>query len=152
MLSVVLLKNMENTKENKEKFFALYLGQKVLNVGMQGIVTLDKAWNWKHEDFKLKLKPFSKINEEDLFQVLKASDREFMDEEYGTIVKVENIEMDDYFDLSVRVICEKKSYTLRTKIFHEATKVDVLRSLGYATPFLGLSIQDLISFGWLVLE
>jgi len=143
---------MENTKENKEKFFALYLGQKVLDDGIRGIVTLDKTWNWKHEDFKLKLKPISKINEIDLLQVLKASDTKFMDEEYGAIIKVENIEMDDYFDLSVRVICEKKSYTLRTKIFHEATKVDVLRSIGYATPFLGLSIQDLISFGWVVLE
>ena len=143
---------MENTNENKEKFFALYLGQKVMDAGMQGIVKLDKSWNWKHEDFKIKLKPISKINEEDLFKVLEASDSKFMDDEYGAIIKVENIEMDDYFDLSVRVICEKKSYTLITKIFHEATKVDVLRNLGYATPFLGLSIQDLISFGWLVLE
>ena len=143
---------MENTNENKEKFFALYLGQKVMDAGIQGIVKLDKSWNWKHKSFKLRLKPISKINEVELLEVLKTSDNDYMNEEYGKITKVENIEMDDYFDLSVRVICEKKSYTLRTKIFHEATKVDVLRSLGYAAPFLGLSIDNLISYGWLVLE
>lgn len=142
----------ENTLENKAKFFAQYWGQHLIIMGsFLRIINHVTLCNIENDDI-LQLKPFSKITETDLFEVLKNSDEKYNDKEYGKLIRVENIEMENYFDLSCKMICEKKNYKLFTNIFYEAAKVDGLRKLGYAAPWLDLSIEDLQEYGWIKLE
>lgn len=54
---------MENTKENKAKFFAQYYGQEVLK-NRTSIYRLNHSWNWQHNSFYLILKPLSSITDE----------------------------------------------------------------------------------------
>lgn len=50
--------------EIKYLIFSRYMNQKVLWNGVD-LVELEKCWNWKHESFRLQLKPLSSITDED---------------------------------------------------------------------------------------
>ena len=107
------MRKLENTIENKAKFFAQYWGQKVLEVG--GGVGLVKVgvdgWNLKHPSFFLRLK----------------NPGEFITE-FG-----------------------ENTYHKGSSKLLSCFDIDNLRRFGFAAPFLGLTISDLIDYGWIKL-
>lgn len=119
----------ENTLENKAKFFALYYGQKVLCTSLYGTVLngfwLDKIMDGSC-DSEIQLKPLESISDEDAAQC-------WVNDNY--IPKSEDIKF-------------------VANLFNPITAInaDYLRSKGYALPWMDLSIQDLIDYGWIKLS
>ena len=106
---------MENTLENKEKFFAQYWGQEVLLGEDETIHKLNAGdmafgiqFNW------LELKPLSSITDEDAI------------------------------NLGYGYVSHFKSNLDRN--------IDQLRNLGFAVPWMDLSVEDLVEYGWIKLK
>lgn len=121
---------MENTLENKERFFAQYFGQKVLNYGLKDLVLLSFAFMTPQdiEDNLLELKSVSLITDQDAEGYL-----HFIGcHSFGDRIKQskEQIQEDCHNDIHMS---------------------DYLRSKGYALPWMGLSIEKQIEFGWIKL-
>lgn len=125
---------MKNTPENKAKFFAQYWGQNVLKVPqflegfLQGYCTVrigsDSRWNvWVEKGF-LELKPLSQITDEDAIEVAKIH--------LGWSDSCTNWKQDD------RLVYAADNPEV----------VDFLRSKGYAVPFLGISVEQQMEWGW----
>lgn len=106
---------MENTIENKSKFFAQYWGQKVLRASKNHELTwtITDSNNPVESEY-LNLKPLSAITDED---------RDYCVSMWRGVFKKE-------FDLS---------------------QGDFLRSKGYALPWMGLSVETMIEYGWIKL-
>ena len=122
---------MGNTLENKAKFFAIYWGQTIYqnsksdlpNVYCVCDLSLKKPFVM---DGHLLLTPLSQITDED---ALKLSEEVYQSvNEYGF-----NFYYGGY-----------KSLT--------SEDVDYLRSKGYALPWMGLSVEQLVSSGWIKLK
>lgn len=126
---------MENTILNKEKFFALYWGQKVLNTGVTGgIVILNSSWNLKHPDFFLQLKSLQSITDEDALEISKifhVNKGKHRVKNGKNIIK--SFMNDDVFIGSFG----------RVGRCH-----DFLRSKGYLIGYNGLTPDQIISYGW----
>lgn len=130
---------MENTLENKAKFFAFYLGQNVYRY--TPLHLLEVTHNILAEinsDCILELKTVSSITKEDLIELAK-------------LVGIRQEEF--YLDMGQIIIDLILSGSrLGAVSFDELLKiVDYLRSKGYALPFLGLSVASQISYGWVKL-
>jgi len=111
----------------KCRFFAQYWGTKTLYVGGVGLVEIGKGgWNLKHPDFFLQLKPLSKITDEDAISMYRGLERNY---------ESANQFLEDYKSIG----------------FLEQSEVDFLRSKGYAVPFMGYSVDDLVKIGWVQL-
>lgn len=106
---------MENTLENKAKFFGNYLGQEIAfdKAGFKALVydAIKPSWI---ESFYLELKPLSHITDEDAI------------------------------NLGYGYVSHLKSNLDRN--------IDQLRNLGYALPWMDLSVEDLIEYGWIKLK
>lgn len=125
----------ENTLKNRAKFFSLYYGQNVLYVGGVGLEPIGtKGWNINHPDFYLMLKPLTKLTDDDAINVSKI---------WGSNVESRILG----YSLSMRIATREVSET-RNSI----GIVDYLRSKGYAIPYLDLSIQDMVEYGWVKLK
>ena len=111
----------------KCRFFAQYWGTKTLYVGGVGLVEIGKGgWNLKHPDFFLQLKPLSKITNEDAISMYRGLERNY---------ESANQFLEDYKSIG----------------FLEQSEVDFLRSKGYAVPFMGYSVDELVKMGWVQL-
>ena len=111
----------------KCRFFAQYWGTKTMYVGGVGLVEVGKGgWNLKHPDFFLQLKPLSKITDEDAISMYRGLERNY---------ESSNQFLEDYKSIG----------------FLEQSEVDFLRSKGYAVPFMGYSVDDLVKIGWVQL-
>ena len=111
----------------KCRFFAQYWGTKTLYVGGVGLVEIGKGgWNLKHPDFFLQLKSLSKITDEDAISMYRGLERNY---------ESANQFLEDYKSIG----------------FLEQSEVDFLRSKGYAVPFMGYSVDDLVKIGWVQL-
>lgn len=130
---------IENTLENKAKFFAQYWAQKCIIVSEKAIVkqNIDSYFINRLEVYNecfLELTPLSQITDEDAIEV--AIQLGWIDHEEITQIHYAkeflNNEEDDN--------CSFKSYCFI---------VDYLRSKGYALPYMGLSVEELISYGWI---
>lgn len=121
---------MENNLENKERFFVLYWGQKVLKTSTQ-LVNVSNVWNLKHESFYLELTPLSEISDEDAIEISMI----FSDNQ--------NLCKELHADRGRRILNSGK-----VKI----KSIDYLRSKGYALPYMDLSVEDLINYGWIKLR
>ena len=111
----------------KCRFFAQYWGTKTLYVGGVGLVEIGKGgWNLKHPDFFLQLKPLSKITDEDAISMYRGLERNY---------ESANQFLEDYKSIG----------------FLEQSEVDFLRSKGYAVPFMGYSVDELVKMGWVQL-
>jgi hypothetical protein len=125
---------MENTLENKAKFFAQYYGQQVLNYGLKELCFLNFAFMLDDDISKniLELKPLSLITNEDAIE----------------IVNIDNLGIGYYSDdksiRSVKSILKLPSLS--------SGKVDYLRSKGYALPWMGLNVETLQEYGWIKLK
>ncbi len=113
---------MENITPNKAKFFAQYFGQKILCEAPNIKYRVIRKWDWSYENYYLELTPLSNISDEDA-------------EKVGCIDAI------DFLG-----IYESCYDTLML------TETDYLRSKGYALPYNGLSVEQLIKFGWIKLK
>lgn len=145
----------ENTLENKARFFAQYFGQHVLYFSSDFLrkidnLTLDSVEN----DDYLELKPLSQISDEDVIQGIMLTYNKTYDE-LGKILEVNH-----YFTFSgitsIGLGCNSKTFRSLhhwngdRKIGSE--ECDYLRSKGYALPYMDLSVDNLIEYGWIKLK
>lgn len=106
---------MENTLENKAKFFAQYWGQKCgKNQYCNLSINKSNILNITH----LELKPLSQISDENAKKLGFTNSRDFL-----------------------AVGNKDNRYN-----------VDFLRSKGYALPYMDLSVEDLVEYGWVKLK
>lgn len=127
---------MENNLENKAKFFAQYWGQKVvyntlfnfdnLNDICQATFNIEAL---PHEI--LHLKPIASITDEDAKNVCLLSRPD---------VKWKNYSREDIKNLALRL----HQYSI--------IAYQYLQSKGYALPYMGLSVERLIEYGWIKME
>ena len=139
---------MKNTLENKAKFFAQYWGQHLIIMGsFLRIIDPLTLGNIENDDI-LQLKPLSKISDEDALWTIN-----------NHYFKFEN----PILELSKLKALTKEIHI--SYIFNDATRhlilkpenlyphnYDYLRSKGYALPWMDLSVEDLIDYGWIKLE
>lgn len=114
---------MENTLENKVKFFALHWGQKIHKCfGQQNFISyvVDCRWIRDKVDY-LELTPLSQITDYDASKIGFGNRASFL------------------------------AINTQRYIYH-ACHTDYLRSKGYALPWMGLSVEQLIEYGWIKLK
>lgn len=130
---------MENTIENKAKFFALYWGQNVLmsavSDGTVRTKVLGEYFEGELRGAFLELKPLSLISDEDAIE----------------IAKIEN----DFTDpikrgKSLIGIIERDFVRFKPSIIIKI--IDYLRSKGYALEWMDKTIKEQISCGWIKLK
>ena len=127
----VIINKMENKLENKEKFFALYFKQDLLRINKYPSVKIqinsdtifDKVYN---QDSYLLLKSIDDITPEDISSIFKTEG----EKEIDTIVNFLMGNLKDY-----------NTFTL-------SHWIDDIRAKGYAWPWMGLSVERLIDYGW----
>lgn len=126
--------------ENKARFFALYWGQNVIkdvnNSSELCTYPVHPSNMYRFEESHLELTPLSDITDDDAIEVTAMI--------FYTIGKTQLILSKDgiinMFDSGWNV-----SATKMIRIF------DYLRSKGYALPFMGLSVEDMVQAGWIKL-
>lgn len=137
---------MENTLENKAKFFAQYYGQKVMKVDDLTYPNLNKLYHtvgglniYNLQDGRficdsvyLQLKPLSQISDEDLEGIYPHGSEAFFIY-YGNGNK----------ELAVDRFLYK--FQLQPEY------IDFLRLRGYAVPWAGLSVEKQQEYGWIKL-
>ena len=134
---------LENTLENKAKFFAQYWGQYVLYFTSDFLrkidnLTLDSVEN----DDYLELKPLSQISDEDAIEVSKIFGLGNLSGAIKELI------------LSIfRTSINDSGTTSSTNGIKNWLHVfDYLRSKGYALPYMDLSVEDLVEYGWVKLK
>lgn len=118
----------ENTLENKAKFFAQYWGVDVVNYGRGAkLMSVDFVdfIDLKNELF-LELTPLSQIRNEDVSYL--GENHAISFDEFGC-----------YYGRGAG-----HSWT--------SSEIDYLRSKGYALPWMDLSVEDLVDYGWVKLK
>lgn len=132
------MEKLANTLENKAKFFSQYWGQLIL---MQkdglGVKKCIQAY-WEKTLFSryIELTPLSQITDEDAIEVAKI-------EGYYIDPIARGKSLINYLYLSNGSV---SSCSMVIEIN------DYLRSKRYALPWMGLSVDDLISYGWVKLK
>lgn len=121
----------EINNENKEKFFAQYWGQNLLSSDMHGDGGTVYSLTMKTDSLNgksLKLKSITEISEEEGLEIVKS----------GLTI--------EFF--------EKGWRTKDTLIFfdYKIHMVDYLRAIGYAMPWMGLSVDEMVEAGWIKLQ
>jgi hypothetical protein len=138
---------MENTLENKAKFFALYWGQEIMKEFKEDLnetvyMSNPHANQSKISSYYLELTPLSQISDEDAKNFLEIIGLKYKIEEddfYKMLLK-EN-KLYEYFASVRPIVLEEWNYL-----------VDFLRSKGYALPFMGISVETLVEWGWIKLK
>ena len=146
---------LENTLENKARFFAQYFGQHVLYFSSDFLrkinsLTLDSIEN---DDF-LELKPLSQISDEDVIQGIMITYNKTYDD-LGEILEVK------HYNTFSSITTTSAGGNFKThRSFHHwngdrkigSMECDYLRSKGYALPWMDLSVEDLVEYGWVKLK
>lgn len=134
---------MEKTIENKEKFFALYWGQYIREWTVNVNSISAKVGNTymtkkiiKH--CHLELTPLSQISDEDALQVSKILDANFDENTLSDSARTFHVN-------------RGKGHVLPSRPCRSDV-CDYLRSKGYALPYMGLSVEKLVEYGWVELK
>ncbi len=134
---------MENTLENKAKFFAQYWGQYVII--MPSISMFQKIHvhhvNLNHiQRCVLELTPLSQITDEDLLKCYhKACE----------LAKYDNtMDFATFIEMAKHWINKEGIETL----YKHSYNCDYLRSKAYAVPYNDLSVEEQIEYGWVKLK
>ena len=155
----------QNTLENKAKFFSQYFSQHVLYFSSDFLrkidnLTLDSIEN---VDF-LELKPLSQISDEDAINVAKLvspmlfegrgkNGGHYIDKSeigwYSVKHDGKTLMVDIDLDGYVFEYDEIDEYKRPSR---SLIGTDYLRSKGYALPYMDLSVEDLIDYGWVKLK
>lgn len=122
---------MENNLENKAKFFAQYWGQRVLrfdtwtkNAERKEVGSfISDLYNNK---CIIELKPLSSISDED--------------KEYLDALQASSFDEYGYW------------FGMGGVHYYQPHEVDYLRSRGYALPFMGVTVEYQIKYGWIKLK
>lgn len=122
---------MENNLEKKAKFFAQYWGQKVFKIQDENCPATQEVnpqfiGKFLDEKSVLELKPISSITDEDQNYIL----------------------TNELSNSNKLVIQDKIGAFYLSDIY----VTDYLRSKGYALPYMGLSVEKQIEYGWIKLE
>lgn len=131
---------MENTLENKAKFFAQYWGQKVFKIQAEfcpATQQVNPQFIGKFLDEKsiLELNPLSLITDEDVLIV-------------SGLVGYRNV-ITDMRKKRELIKFTKEAINSHILVYKV---VDYLRSKGYALPYMGLMIEKQIEYGWVILN
>lgn len=128
---------MENTLENKAKFFSLFFKQKVLRTGLFPELIPVATWTLNNplKEEYLELKPLSSITDEDALEI-------------ANILKVElhTESLIQFIHNSIKTYIDKGYKGIDSHI------LDFLRSKGYTLPWMGLSVEKLVEYGWIKLK
>ena len=132
---------IENTLENKEKFFAHYWGQNVLsdisNLGNKEIYPVDISNMYGIDRSHLELKPLSQISDKDLEKCLS--------------ILGQQINLNDFRESFIEGLSNRDFYAQ----FYPVRAIEIgdyLRSKSYALPYMNLSVEDLINYSWIKLS
>ena len=151
----------QNTLENKAKFFAQYWGQKVFKYTREGSLLTEGIGNVlfipesKAMSFSyLELKPLSQISDEDVIRGIMLTYNKTY-EDLGDILEVKHY---NTFS-SITTTRAGENFKTSRSIHHwngdrkiGSKECDYLRSKGYALPWMDLSVEDLVEYGWIKLE
>ena len=155
----------QNTLENKARFFAQYFSQNVLYFSSDFLrkidnLTLDSIEN---DDF-LELKPLSQISDDDAINVAKLvspmlfegrgkNGGHYIDKSetwwYSVKHNGKTLMVDIDLDGYVFEYDEVDEYKRPSR---SLIGTDYLRSKGYALPYMDLSVEDLVEYGWIKLK
>ena len=155
----------QNTLENKARFFAQYWGQHVLYFSSDFLrkidnLTLDSIEN----DDYLELKHISQISDEDAINVAKLvspmlfegrgkNGGHYIDKSetwwYSVKHNGKTLMVDIDLDGYIFEYDEVEEYKRPSR---SLIGTDYLRSKGYALPYMDLSVEDLIEYGWIKLK
>ena len=133
----------QNTLENKARFFAQYFGQHVLYFSSDFLRKIDNlTLNSIEDDDFLELKPLSHISDEDAIEVSKIFGLGHLSGAIKELI------------LSIfRTSINDSGTTSSTNGIKNWLHVfDYLRSKGYALPYMDLSVEDLVEYGWVKLK
>jgi hypothetical protein len=142
-------RDMENTVENKAKFFAQYYGQTIIrnHSGFGGKFKVTDLHFQDDAEYYLELKSLADITDEDAIEVAKLN--KSVNWNTGRKEEVFKNPFGDTVVSNGSGLVQKYGQTLVTKIsVLTFEQVDLLRSKGYALPFNGLSVEEQISRGW----
>ncbi|KPE51012.1 hypothetical protein [Chryseobacterium indologenes] len=116
---------MENTLENKAKFFAQYYSVPCIQ---------NDEWIWRENDEFGKLPSGCDITDC-----------------YANLKPLTLITDEDAFRIG---FCNRKIFlATNTNLYiYQINSADFLRSKGYALPWMGLSVEKLIEYGWIKLR
>ena len=139
---------MKNTLENKAKFFAQYWGQEShFDECYKGNENFKKPFLVDPENTYgcLELTPLSQISDEDAIEVAKML---FRDTEIKGINSA-------YYALIFSWRASNKGRWFRRSLYWNNLNIkqtDYLRSKGYALPWMGISVEALVEWGWVKLK
>lgn len=150
---------LENTLENKAKFFAQYWGQEVLianpHVNQKNPFKCEQPYIYHNTDIAwLELTPLSHISDEDVIQGIMITYNKTY-EDLGEILEVK------HYDTFSSITTTRAGENFKTfRSFHHwngnrkigSMECDYLRSKGYALPWMDLSVEDLVEYGWVKLK
>lgn len=132
------------TQEFKEKYAALYWGQKVAMIqGFESLITVDARLMEVSKVCKLRLRSLESITDEEAVEVAKIFglwDGEALDSD----ISIQEI-INDLFDEKCIMPAD---YVSGFIIGHS---VDYLRSCGFALPYLGVSVEEMVKEGFVEL-
>lgn len=128
---------IENTLKNKQKFIAHYLEQRVLvfTNSVSGVIdVIDHITLEDVDNCYLQLTPLSQITDEDAVEV---SEIAGLNPHKNTI------------EILIKYGIE---FSNDDRIYADIFVYQYLQSKGYALPWMGLSVEELISYGWVKLK
>ena len=128
---------MEKTLENKAKFFAQYWGQEVVK------------WNFSTGESSYMTLPLDdfRINEVKKFHLILKPLLSIADEDAVDLSKIIKLKFSSVYNDEF-VLSEIKKSIINDAHNLPYAVVDYLRSKSYALPYMGLSIEKLIEYGW----
>lgn len=132
---------MENTLHNKRKYFKIYQGQKILKDKIFNLrPKLNIFINDTDDNDYLELLPLNLINDELLLRCYHLHNA--------------HIAYDNTMDFSSPIVMARLWFENggENDIINTPQTRECVISEGYAVPCLGLSIDELIKYGWLVLK
>lgn len=156
---------MENNEKNKEKFYALYWDHRIQVFGKVK-APIDCTFINSHEPHYIELKPLSSITNEDaigLAEILGCTKTETVevtrDQSGNNKYSLVGIKFLRYqyllsFALNNQGSCMNLYYERYGSEFFNCLPLEVwdfIRSKGYALPWLGLSVDKQIEYGWIKL-
>ena len=132
---------MENTLENKAKFFAHYWNQKVLNFNNSSAIHnhIYEVQGDMDQYMFLELKPLSLITDEDAEEIRK------LQFHFPCEVSI-SFDLTDEF-----AVCIQSKLNDIYEVVN-INSIDYLRSKGYALPWMGLSVETIEKYGWIKLK
>lgn len=165
---------MENTLENKQKFFAQYWGQKVFINAMLSAQPADNVYiehladvneDYSAKDEYLELKPLSAISDEDAIEIANICNHpsgvtwNIKEQGYFAIYNKYNDHADQKETLRIYYRNSFEIFSLDEygRVFdYDLERLlnicDYLRSKGYLLPFMDLSIEQILEYKWAVIK